>query len=134
MLPTRCPLCGAGMLDCGHEMVRWCEFAGEFEPCALTDVFAAYVDTIEGYLADISEGRRRPIASLRRHLEAEEASGSRDLIIDDALTRLSQLSGVVETEDRQQTRVFWSRDPGAVRESIESWTRSLEIEADTESE
>jgi hypothetical protein len=93
-------------LDCGHEIVHWCDFAGEFEPCALTDVFAAYVDTIEGYLAEISEGRSRPVASLRRYLEAGDTRGSKDLITDDALTRLSQLPGVAETEDRQQTRVF----------------------------
>jgi len=114
--------------------VRWCHLAGEFEPCALTEVFAAYVDTIEGYVAEISEGRRRSIASLQRYLEAEETGDTRFLVIDDALTRLSQLPGIFETEDRQQTRVFWSQEPAAVRESIESWRRSLEIEADTEPE
>ena len=121
-------------MQCDHQMVRWCEDVGEFEPCALADVFEAYVDTLERYVEEIAEGRRRAPSAVQRYVPFWETEESRHVIIEDALNRVAQLPGVVETEEDQQTRVLWGLAPEAVAENLKAWTRRLEIEADAESD
>lgn len=135
-----CPICSAGMAECGHEIVRWSYYVSEWEESALLKEAQALALAIHQLLLKCAVAGRQPRPnelwelyqeSIEELLEQEGDAGYPELeVIQFALESIAALPGVVAREEGEQpTLVLWANDPQQVRADVQGLIRKYELEA-----